>query len=174
MPEVHDDAEKRQFFSSVEVFDLNTGCWERRTTSGTPPLGVVGYSCVAVRNNDHHELHYFGGECARCGRLSRFHNSVHSLNTSTLEWKTLAPSTTEEGAPMKKYHCGMVHFADIVDEQVQEDFLYVVGGWGLSIPSSQQPGAQYRKKECIYNGVCTNEQHIFSLTTSKQLALKIR
>ena len=57
MPEVHDSAEKRQFFSSVEVFDVNTGCWEQRTTRGTPPLGVMGYSCVAVRN----ELHYFGG-----------------------------------------------------------------------------------------------------------------
>ena len=59
MPQVHDSAEKRQFFSSVEVFDVNTGCWEQRTTRGTPPLGVKGYSCVAVRN----ELHYFGGWC---------------------------------------------------------------------------------------------------------------
>ena len=46
MPQVHDSAEKRQFFSSVEVFDVNTGCWEQRTTRGTPPLGVWGYSCV--------------------------------------------------------------------------------------------------------------------------------
>ena len=30
MPRVHDSAEKRQFFSSVEVFDVNTGCWEHR------------------------------------------------------------------------------------------------------------------------------------------------
>ena len=42
MPRVHDSAEKRQFFSSVEVFDVNTGCWEQRTTRGTPPLGVMG------------------------------------------------------------------------------------------------------------------------------------
>ena len=53
MPQVHDSAEKRQFFSSVEVFDVNTGCWEQRTTRGTPPLGVMaipvllsGMSCT--------------------------------------------------------------------------------------------------------------------------------
>ena len=49
MPQVHDNAEKRQFFSSVELFDVNTGCWEQCATRGTPPLGVQGYSCVAVR-----------------------------------------------------------------------------------------------------------------------------
>ena len=48
MPRAHDSAEKRQFSSSVEVFDVNTGCWEQRTTRGTPPLGVCGHSCVAV------------------------------------------------------------------------------------------------------------------------------
>ena len=57
MPRVHDSAEKRAFLSSVEVFNVNTGCWEQRTTHGTPPLGVRSYSCVAVRN----DLYYFGG-----------------------------------------------------------------------------------------------------------------
>ena len=57
MPSVHDSAEKQAFLSSVEVFNVNTGCWGQRTTRGTPPLGVMGYSCVAVRN----DLYYFGG-----------------------------------------------------------------------------------------------------------------
>ena len=131
MPEVHHSAEKRQFYSSVEVFDVNTGCWEQRTTRGTPPLGVQAYSCVAIRN----ELHYFGGYC---GHGYCYHNSVHS----TLQWRMLAPSTTEGGAPMQKSLCGMVHFTD-----GEEDLLYVVvGGW------SNTP---------------TNEQHIFSLSTSE-------
>ena len=65
MPRVHDSAEKRAFLSSVEVFNVNTGCWEQRTTRGTPPLGVRGYSCVAVRN----DLYYFGGECGHSGLL---------------------------------------------------------------------------------------------------------
>ena len=97
MPQVHDSAEKRQFFSSVEVFDVNTGCWEQRTTHGTPPLGVSGYSCVAVRN----ELHYFGGYCGHSDDCC--HNSVHTLSTSTLQWRMLAFSTTEGGAPMCRF-----------------------------------------------------------------------
>ena len=152
MPEVHDSAEKRQFFSSVEVFDVNTGCWEQRTTNGTPPLGVWGYSCVAVRN----ELHYFGGHCGHGGC---YHNSVHTLSTSTLQWRMLALSTTEDGAPMQKSCCGMVHFTD-----GEEDLLYVVGGKGRAVPSSPQHGAQYQK---YGDGVFTNEQHIFSLSTSE-------
>ena len=155
MPRVHDSAEKRQFFSSAEVFDVNTGCWEQRTTSGTPPLGVMGYSCVAVRN----ELHYFGGYC---GHDDCYRNSVHTLSTSTLQWRMLAPSTTElGGAPMQKRWCGMVHFTD-----GEEDLLYVVGGLGHAVPSSPQHGAKYQKP---YSGigVCTNEQHIFSLSTSE-------
>ena len=151
MPEVHDSAEKRQFLSSVEVFDVNTGCWEQRTTHGTPPLGVKGYSCVAVRN----ELHYFGGRGSGC-----YHNSVHTLSTSTLQWRMLAPSTTEGGAPMQKQWCGMVHFTDR-----EEDLLYVVGGLGSAAPSSPQHGAQYQPAG--YKSVCTNEQHIFSLSTSE-------
>ena len=153
MPLVHDSAEKRQFFSSVEVFDVNTGCWEQRTTRGKPPLGVVGYSCVAVRN----ELHYFGGWCGHGGCN---HNSVHTLITSTLQWRMLAPSTTEGGAPMQKCQCGMVHFT-----YGEEDHLYVVGGWGHDVPSSPQHGAQYEQYPS--GGVRTNEQHIFSLSTSE-------
>ena len=153
MPEVHDSAEKRQFFSSVEVFDVNTGCWEQRTTRGTPPLGVAGYSCVAVRN----ELHYFGGGCGHSGC---HHNCVHTLSTSTLQWRMLAPSTTEGGAPIQKRWCGMVHFTD-----GEEDHLYVVGGWGHPPPSSPQHGAQYQPTSI--DRVRTNEQHIFSLSTSE-------
>ena len=99
MPEVHDSAEKRQFFSSVEVFDVNTGCWEQRTTSGTPPLGVTGYSCVAVRN----DLHYFGGWCGHgdcfydSGHKDCYYNSVHALSTSTLQWRMLAPQQQRRG-----------------------------------------------------------------------------
>ena len=154
MPEVHDSAEKRQLCYSVEVFDVNTGCWEQRTTSGTPPLGVKGHSCVAVRN----ELHYFGGYR---GHRDCSYNCVHTLSTSTLQWRMLAPSTTTGGAPMKKHHCGMAHFTD-----GEEDLLYAVGGWGPAVPSSPQHGAQYQPTSPAGN-VRTNEQHIFSLSTSE-------
>ena len=152
MHEVHDSAEKRQFFSIVEAFDVNNGCWEQRTTRGTPPLGVRGFACVAVRN----DLHYFGGWC---GHRDCYHNSVHTLSTSTLQWRMLAPSTTTVWAPMKKAFCGMVHFTD-----GEEDLLCVVGGNGHAVPSSRQHRALYQS---VYGGVHTNEQHIFSLSTSE-------
>ena len=152
MPRVHDSAKKLAFLSSVEVFNVNTGRWEQRTTCGTPPLGVWGYSCVAVRN----DLYYFGGEC---GHGDCYHNSVHTLSTSTLQWRMLAPTTSEDGAPMKKSGCGVVHFTD-----EEEDLLFVVGGYGPT-PSSRQRGAQYKQANKDY--VHTNEQHIFCLSTSE-------
>ena len=149
-----DNAEKRAaFLSSVEVFNVNTGCWEQRATRGTPPLGVWGYSCVAVRD----DLYYFGGLCD--GDLCHYgkyclYNSVHTLSTSTLQWRTLSPTTSEDGAPMKKSHCGVVHFT--VEE---EDLLFVVGGF-----ASCQEKAQCRQNE---RPARTDEQHVFSLSTSE-------
>ena len=153
MPEVHDNAEKRALTSSVEVFNVKTGCWEQRTTCGTPPLGVLGYSCVAVRN----DLYYFGGGC---GHGDCYHNSVHTLSTSTLQWRMLAPTTSEDGAPMKKSGCGVVHFTD-----EEEDLLFVLGGWGPT-PSSRQSHTQYKQANTMCY-VYTNEQHIFCLSTSE-------
>ena len=142
LPQVHYSTEKRAFLSSLEVFNVNTGCWEQRTTRGMPPLGVIDYSCVAVRN----DLYYFGGWCGHDGC---YHNSLHTLSTSTLQWRMLAPTTSEDGAPMKKRACGVVHFTD------EEDLLLVVGGYGTP-RSSYQHGVQV-----------TDEQHIFCLSTSE-------
>ena len=76
----------------------------------------------------------------------------------------LAPSTTEGGAPMQKYRCGMVHLSTYGEE----DLLYVVGGYGHTAPSSPQHGAQYQfSYMCSGNVFNTNEQHIFSLSTSE-------
>ena len=146
-PRVHDSAEKQRFLSQVDVFHLQRGNWEQQTTSGKPPLGVWGYACVAVDS----DLHYFGGGC---GHVDCYHNSVHKLSTSSLQWRVLAPTAMESRGPMKKSLCGMVAFKD-----EEEDFLFVVGGYGPT-PSSHHSGAQYQ-----YNR--TNEQHMFSLIKSK-------
>ena len=153
IPVVHNNAEKRQFLSYVEVFDLNSGCWEQRTTCGMPPLGVSGYSCVAVGN----ELLYFGGWC---GHGDCFHNSVHTLNTSTMRWRMLGSSTTMGEAPMQKAYSGMVHFTE-----GEEDLLFVVGGYGRAGLSLPQLGAQYYQLPGGY--ARTNEVNIFSLSTSE-------
>ena len=150
-PRVHDSTEKRAFLSRMEIFHLQRGIWEQKTTSGTPPLGCMSYACIAVGS----DLHYFGGWCAHdvC-----YHNSVHKLSTSSLQWNLLGPTTTEGRGPMRKGHCGMVAFRD-----EEEDFLFVVGGMGPS-PSSCQPGAEYEEEPPFTR---TNEQHMFSLKTSE-------
>ena len=74
----------------------------------------------------------------------------------------LASSTTEFGAPTKKHHCGMAHFTD----GGEEDLLYVVGGRGPVAPSY---GPQYKRTD--FGDVLTDEQHIFSLSTSEYIAL---
>ena len=155
-PRVHDSAEKQAFLSRVEVFHLQRGNWEQQTTSGTPPLGVWGYSCVAVDN----DLHYFGGWC---GHGDCYHNSVHKLSTSSLQWRVLAPTTTEVRGPMKKGLCGMVAFKD-----GEEAFLFVVGGLSTAKSSSRQ------RERALSNatwyeqpGTFTDEQHMFSLNTSE-------
>ena len=152
LPAVHDSPEKRAAVSSVDVFHLERGGWVQQLTSGTPPMGVGAYACAAVGD----ELHYFGGYC---GHRHCFHNSVHKLSTSSLQWVMLSPTTSEDGAPMKKAHCGMVAFKDW-----EEDILFVVGGGGTT-PSYRQPGAQYEKDTDVY--VRCNEQHMFTLSTSE-------
>ena len=152
LPRVHDSPEKRAFVSSVDVFHLESGDWVQQLTSGTPPLGVIGYACAAVGD----ELHYFGGDCGHSGC---YHNGVHKLSTSSLQWVMLSPTTSEDGAPMKKAYCGMVAFKD-----GEEEILFVVGGSGTT-SSSCQPGAQYKKiSDVIF--IC-NEQHMFTLSTSE-------
>ena len=112
LPRVHDSPEKKRFLSWVDVFQLDSGDWIRRETSGTPPLGVEGYCCAAVGDS----IYYYGGYC---GHDKCYHNSVHKLNTSSLQWTMLTPYTQP---PTKKRDSCMVAFRD--DE---EDILYVAG-----------------------------------------------
>ena len=151
MPVVHDSQQKRLVISCVEVFRCETGDWIHQPTSGVPPLGVYGYGCTAVGDT----LHFFGGYCNHgvC-----YHNSIHSLSTSSLHWVELSPTTSEGEAPIRKAYCGTVAFKD-----GEEDILYVVAGWGPTL-SYRQPGAQYESGSGF---VRCNEQHMFSLSTSE-------
>ena len=151
IPQVHDSPEKRRFLSSVDVFQVDSGDWIQQATSGTPPLGVSGYCCTAVGDS----LYYYGGYC---GHDSCYHNSVHKLNTLSLQWMMLSPSKSESVAPMRKISSGMVAFRD-----GEEDILCVVAGFG-PIPSYRQPGAQY--DEAGDRFLCS-EHHMFSLSTSE-------
>ena len=108
--------------SSVDVFHLESGDWVQQLTTGTPPLVVSGYACAAVGD----DLHHIAGHC---GHRSCYHNGVHKLSTSSLQWVMLSPTTSEDGhgAPMKKAYCGMVAFKD-----GEEDILFAVGGSGTT------------------------------------------
>ena len=61
-----------------------------------------------------------------------YHNSVHKLSTSSLQWMMLSPSTVtseSEAAPMRKSDGGVVAFRD-----GEEDILCVVAGYGPTDP----------------------------------------
>ena len=152
MPHAHDHLLKSRLISCVEVFHCESRDWMRLPTSGAPPRGVSGYGCTAVGDT----LHFFGGYC---NHGNCYHNSIHSLSTSSLNWVELSPTTSEGGAPMRKAYCGTVAFKD-----GDEHILYVVAGFG-STPSYCQPGAEYEAVDS--DRVRCNEQHMFSLSTSE-------
>lgn len=81
LPKVHNSPEKRAFLFSVDIFNLETGEWINRLTSGPPPLGAIGYACAAVGVT---ELHFFGGFCGHTCHC--YHNSIHKLSTPSLQW----------------------------------------------------------------------------------------
>ena len=148
LPKEHDSQVKTRLLSCVEVFHIESGDWKQQKTNGIPPLGVKGYSSAAVDDT----LYFFGGYCnGYC-----YHNSIHSLSTSSLHWVELSPTTSEDGAPMRKSDSGTLSF-----KYLEEDILYVVAGWGPP-PSYRQPGAQYEdvSHRC-------NEQHMFSPSKSE-------
>ena len=154
LPEVHDSEEKKSMSSVMEVCHLATGRWEQKPTTGTPPLGVKGYAAAAIGN----EIFYYGGYC---NHDNCFHNSLHSFNVVTFNWKELSPTTPHHDGPMMKCRCGMV--AVQLDG---EDYLVVIGGLG---PSS---GAQY-PSESGYGTKSFNEIHYYKFSSGQYTQIMI-
>ena len=153
LPKVHDSEEKRAMCSVMEVCHLASGKWEQKPTTGTPPLGVIGYAAAAIGN----EIFYYGGYC---GCYPCYHNSLFSFNVDTFNWKELSPTTPHHG-PWMKWLCDMV--AVQLDG---EDYLVVIGGYGSSDNNTpKQPGAQYT---ALYGGSdrC-NEIHYYKLSSGQ-------
>ena len=44
-PQVHNNREKRKLTSQVEIFNITSGKWDSKPTSGDPPLGIAVYNC---------------------------------------------------------------------------------------------------------------------------------
>ena len=152
LPRVHYNDEKRKFTSSVDIFHLPTLKWERRSTTATPPAGVMGYACTNIRDS----ILYFGGSCKP---NDCFHNDLFELNTLTNEWREIINSSPDNG-PMRKRSCGMISFN--IDG---EDNLLVIGGFGPT-PITTHTGSKYIPSPSIPNHCFTSEIHTMCVNSS--------
>ena len=152
LPQVHDNKDKRKFTSSVDVFHLPTSKWERKSTTGTPPSGVLDYACTNIGNT----IYYFGGSCEGddC-----YHNDLYKLNTITNKWGEIVNSTPDN-VPMRKSHCGMISF-----NINGKDKLLLVGGFGPT-PVTRHSHSQYIPYPNNPNRCFTNETHLMCVSSS--------
>ena len=155
LPGVHDSEEKRRITSNIQHFTPSTGQWITRGTSGTPPLGIIGYCCTAINDL----LYYFGGEC---GHDACCHNSITQLDTISLQWRELEPTDATRPV-MRRGSGGMVSF-----EHDGVHHLLITGGIG-SKPAVQLP--HYKYIELPNRDWCTNEHSMYNISSSKVLLL---
>ena len=149
LPNVHDNEEKRKITYSIDLFHLPSFTWERRSTTGTPPVGVFNYACTKIDNN----IFYYGGKC------KRYHNNLYELNSLNNNWREIT-NITPDNVPMKKIRCGMISF------KINEKYnLLVLGGYGPA-PVTIHFHSQYITNPDIPNRCFTNEAHIMCVTTS--------
>ena len=147
--------------SHVDMFYLTKGYWEKKLTTGKSPMGVGGYSCTSVNKS----LCFFGGRCGHDaieGVCNGYHNSINVLDTTTLHWQQLSP-TTDDGA-MRRADGGMISFS--CDD---EDLVFIIGGYG-PVPKLCQPSASYCKLSSSPSYCYTNECNIFNTATSKSIS----
>ena len=152
LPKVHDNEEKKKFTSSIDLFHLQIFTWERRSTTGTPPIGVRGYACTYINN----KIYYYGGMCKpdHC-----YHTNLYKLNSLNNNWREIANSTPDN-VPMKKIYCGMISF-----KINGKNNLLVLGGYG-PVPVTIHSHSQYIRNPNNPNRCITNEAHIMCVTTS--------
>ena len=154
LPSVHDSPQKRKFLSTIDRLEFRTGRWSFHVTRGTsPPLGAMGYFCT-TRNTD---IFFFGGDC---GVGMCYHNDVNSFNSLTYEWSNIIPTSD---AVMKRSAGGMVCM-----ESMGTEYLFMIGGTG-STPTTYQSQYQYIQK--VNGHICTNEQNLLNLSSSKYLLI---
>ena len=152
LPMVHDNEDKRQIASFVNIFHLPTFQWERKLTIGNPPSGMMFYACTNLEKN----IFYFGG-C--CKADDCFHNNLYKLNSLTNEWEEI-DSITPDNEPMRKRSCGMMSYS-----ANRKDNLLLFGGFG-PIPTIKQIQFQYVPLSNNPNLCYTNEVHIMCVSAS--------
>ena len=151
LPKLHDSPQKRELVSTVEVFSFSLGRWSSQLTRGTPPQGVIAYTCATSHSN----IYYYGGAC---GHDLCYYNSLNVLNTLNMNWTLVQPNND---SMMKKAGSGMISL-----DFDKTEYLFIVGGQG-SAPTVHHPQFQYDR---IKSGrVFTNEQLLCNLSTGKIL-----
>ena len=153
LPMIHDNDKKRKFTSSVDVFHLPTLKWERKSTTATPPAGVMDYACTNIKDN----IMYFGGRC-QLHVDDCYHNDLFELNTLTNEWKEIKASP--DNGPMRKRSCRMISF-----NINQENNLLLIGGFGPT-QITTHTGSKYIPHHSIPNRCFTDEIHMMCVNSS--------
>ncbi|XP_019858244.1 PREDICTED: uncharacterized protein LOC109586489 [Amphimedon queenslandica] len=149
LPKVHDSLQKKELTSRVDVYQLSTADWSSHLTRGTPPLGVMAYSCTTSHSN----IYYFGGWC---GHDICYHNTLNVLNTIKMEWTSCSNA---EQSLMKKSNAGMISL-----EFDGAEYLVIIGGKG-STPTVYHPQFLYDQ---LNNGrIRTNEQLLYNVSTGQ-------
>ena len=151
LPPVHDSEEKRKLTSNIQHFTPSTGQWVSRATTGTPPLGVRGYSCTAIDD----QLYYFGGYC---NHDDCYHNNITQLDTVSLQWRELEPTDATRPV-MRRADGGMISF-----EHDGVHHLLIIGGYG-SKPAVQL--SHYNYKRLLSGNWRTSEHSVYNLSSSK-------
>ena len=154
---VHDNEDKRQITSSVNIFHLPTFQWERKLTIGNPPSGALSYACTDLEN----EIFFFGGSCKLNGC---FHNNLYKLNSLGNKWEEIV-SITPDNEPMRKHGCGIMSYST----NGKDNFLFL-GGAG-PIPTTKQTQFQYIPLPNNPNLCCTNEIHTMCVSSSPGIIL---
>ena len=155
--DIHNSDDRLEYVGHVDMFYLTKGLWEEKSTTGEPPLGIWGYSCTSIDKR----LCFFGGGCGHepiedvC---DGYHNSINVLDTNTLHWQQLSPTTDDN--VMRRANGGMISFS--CDN---EDLTFIIGGSG-PLPKLRQPHASYHESSASLLNNYTNECNIFNITTS--------
>ena len=155
LPYLHDNEEKRKFTSSVDLLHLPAFKWERMSTTGIPPAGVMGYACTTIDN----KILFFGGSCKTCKHDECCHNNLYEFDSLNKNWREIVNSTPDN-VPMKKIRCGMISF-----KIKEKNYVLVFGGYG-PVPVAMHSHSLYIPLPNFQNRCMTNEVHIMCVTTS--------
>ena len=128
----------------VNIFDSYIEIWKERSTTGVPPPGLYNGASTLLCE----DLYYFGGDYR-----THLHNTLHKLQTETLEWQEIA-QRDPAGGPLPKSMHGMVTY---------EQQLAVIGGLCRTPTGPLQSGAEFIKDPTYPEYAHTNEFHLFNI-----------